>query len=213
MSPVRRSPLGRRGVVAIEFAVVLPFLIILVMATADILTALRSQMRLEATAVQIGQIVSQCTRIHNPGDVNEFWEHGQSIVGNLGTVTGTGAQGAIVITAVRRVSNANQVAWQLRTGSGAHDSTVANGGSVGARTPAAAGTAATLRGGFVVPDRETLIVTEVSLNRTALVLRQSVVGNSLPTQLRAATLFLSRMFDATPMQTPPTNNSNPFCTA
>ncbi|WP_237213929.1 TadE/TadG family type IV pilus assembly protein [Falsiroseomonas oryziterrae] len=205
----RADRLGRRGVAAVEFALVLPVLLILLLGTVDILTALRAQLRLETAAVQLGQIVSQCGRITDPtgqgnsGDLGQFWSHGQRMIGNLGTITGTGTDGAVIITAVRRRPNTNQneVAWQRRTGSGNHASSVANAGQQG--QPAPANTTATIAAGFVVPPNETLFVTEVTLNRTALLLRGPLVNNALPQQLRGTTLFLSRSPIPGDLQNPP----------
>lgn len=204
----RAERIGRRGVAAVEFALILPVLLILMLGTVDILTALRAQLRLETAAVQLGQIVSQCGRItddpaNETDDLGQFWTHGQRMIGNLGTIRGTGTDGAIIITAVRRRPNTNQneVAWQRRTGTGNHASSVANANQQGQPAPARAN--ATIAAGFIVPPNETLFVTEVTLNRTALLLRGPVVNNALPQQLRSVTLFLSRSSVPGDLQNPP----------
>jgi Flp pilus assembly protein TadG len=208
--PAHSRGLGRRGVAAVEFAFIAPVLVLLGLGCADIMTMLRAQLRIETAAVQLGQIVSQCLRVTTTGDTNQLFAHGQSMVGNLGIVTGNIApRGAIVITAVRNVSGQNRVAWQIRDGSLTHSSTVASGPM---NAPAPANTAAVIAGGFIVPPDETLIVTEIVLQRQALILRGQAVGIVLPDPLRANTLFLSRSADALAVQAL-TVDANRSCTA
>jgi Flp pilus assembly protein TadG len=57
---MRRVSGDRRGIAAIEFAIVAPLLIILALATVDLVQFIRSQLRLDETAAQLGQLVSQC---------------------------------------------------------------------------------------------------------------------------------------------------------
>jgi Flp pilus assembly protein TadG len=226
LGAVRRlvRPLGSRGVAAVEFAFCAPVLVILTLICADLMTALRAQLRLETAAVQLGQIVSQCTPITPSGggtaltitttDVANFFSHGQLMIGSLGRVTNPAntAQGSITITAVRNNgSGANQVAWQRRQGATGPNfaSTVANG-STNPVTEAAANTAANIANSFIVPTNETLMVTEIFLDRGALLLRGNLV---LPQTLRASTLFISRSTSPAAVQAAPTTSTSASCTA
>ena len=101
------------------------------------------------------------------------------------------------------------LAWQIRDGSQNHASTVAGGSN---NTAAAANAAASIANSFVVPSDETLVVTEVFLQRQALVLRGAMIGNALPPVLSANTLFLSRAPDGVAVQPAPRSSSNPDCT-
>jgi Flp pilus assembly protein TadG len=217
MRPVSR--LGLRGVAAVEFAICAPVLILLALGTTDVVTMLRAQLRIETAAVQLGQIVSQCVRI-NTKDRDNFFAHAQLMVGSLGRVTGNvDPEGAVVITAVKSVADttapsgrANRVAWQVRDGgtTGLYSSTAASGPS---NSAAPVDTAASIAANLVVPVNETLIVTEVFLERQALVLYGGFVANFVPPVLRANTLFLSRAPDALAIQTPPITSSTADCTA
>jgi Flp pilus assembly protein TadG len=204
--------LGSRGVAAIEFAITLPVLVLLGLGMADLMQALRAQLRLEATAVQLGQIVSQCQRITNAGDVNNLYAHAQLLMGNLGPVTGSvSPRGVVIITAVRNVSNQNRVAWQVRSGANTSGFSSTVAGRTG-NTAAQSGDTAAIAGGLVVPAEETLLVTEVMLSRDALILNGQSVAAFLPPVQRAATLFLSRAPDAVALQTL-TNSGTADCTA
>jgi Flp pilus assembly protein TadG len=197
-----RVSTDRRGVAALEFAVVVPVLLLLSLATADLVRFIRSQLRLDSTAVQLGQLVSQCNRITTPGDTDQFWAYAQRIIGSLGTVTGTSPQGSVIISAVYSQSGANKLAWQKRTGNTAQASSVGS----------TAGGAATIKEGFVVPTGQTLLVTEVSLPQQPWVFSANLMGNVLPKVLNGTTLFLTRAPDAPSLQQQPAASAQPDCT-
>jgi Flp pilus assembly protein TadG len=193
----------RRGAVALEFALFAPVLIFLVLATFDLVTLYRVQMRLDAAAAQIGQIASQCNRFTTPGDTGQFWAHAERIVGGSNVITGAAAQGAMILSAVYSVNNANRVAWQQRTGSALHASSVGT-----------AGNRAQIGENFLVPANQTLLVTEIFVPRQAWVLSSAVMGdNLLPSVLYGVSLFATRSPDAIAIQTPPTASANPDCTS
>jgi Flp pilus assembly protein TadG len=198
-----RARLDKRGVAAVEFALVAPVLILLALATTDVVQFLRSQLRLDATAVQLGQLVSQCNRITDSGDINRFWTYAQQIVGSLGTVTGANAQGAVIISAVYvNGIGTNKLAWQRKTGNATQTSSVGltQGGT------------ATITEGFVVPVGQTLLVTEVFLPQQPWVFSARFMGSVLPKVLNGTTLFLTRAPDAPSIQNVPSNSTQPDCT-
>lgn len=200
---MRHASLNKRGVAAIEFAIIAPVLLLLALAATDLVQLLRSQLRLDAAAVQLGQLVSQCNRITDPGDTAQFWVYAQSIVGNLGTVTGSNAQGSVVVSAVYSQAGANRFAWQRRTGNAAQLS------SVGTGTP---GGAAKIAETFIVPTGQTLLVTEVFLPRQPWVLSVNFMPAALPRVLNGTTLFMTRAADAPAIQQLPTSKTQPDCT-
>jgi Flp pilus assembly protein TadG len=203
--PTRRRAAARgdrRGSVAVEFAAVLPVLALLVTGAYDIVTLARAQLRLEAAAVQLGQIVSQCTAITSTGDTDRFWSYAQSILGRTGTVTGSGATGAVIVSAVFQSGGVNRVAWQRRTGVTSFTSSVGTAGGT-----------ATIAAGFVVPLGQTLLVTEIFVPRQAYVLSERLMGGTMPRTLRGITLFLSRAPDPVTLQAAPTTSTATSCTA
>lgn len=192
----------RRGTTSVEFALVMPVLLMLSLGTTDVVGLLRAQMRVDSTAQQLGQLVSQCNRISSPGDIGQFWAYAQRIMGTVGTVTGTGAEGAVIVSAIGWVSNSNRVVWQSRTGSGAYASTVGS-----------AGAAATLPGGASVPPGQTMFVTEVYLGREQWAMAAGLMGAGTERTLSGVSLFLTRAADAPSLQVPPATNPQPVCTA
>jgi Flp pilus assembly protein TadG len=199
---MRRVSGVRRGVAAVEFAIVAPVLILLALATADLVQFIRSQLRLDATAVQVGQLVSQCNRITDSGDISQFWSYAQQIVGSLGTVTGANAVGGVTISAVySKDGKTNTLAWQRTTGT---PWTSSVGKTVNST--------ATITEGFVVPTGQTLLVTEVFLPQTPWVLSAGFMGTVLPKVLNGTTLYLTRAPDAPSIQTLVVNTPQPDCT-
>jgi Flp pilus assembly protein TadG len=191
-----------RGVATIEFAVLAPTLLLLALVATDTVNLLRAQMRLDSTALQLGQLVSQCTRIVTPGDTDQFWSYADRIIGNLGEVVGSSPDGSVVISAVGLVGGVNRVQWQARTGSSSFASRVG-----------AAGTNPTLPGGYLVPAGQTLFVTEVFLRRESWPLGSSFMNSSGPQTLAGMTMFLSRVADAASLQAAPASRTTPDCTA
>jgi Flp pilus assembly protein TadG len=204
---LRRAALAllrqRRGMVSVETGLMAIPIALIVLGMVDVVNLFRAHLRVESAALQLGQLVSQCNAITTPGDTSQFWTYAQRIVGNLGTVTGAGATGAVVISAVGRVNNANQVVWQQRTGSTAHASEVG-----------VAGGAATLAGGFQVPTGQTLFVTEVFLPHATwdTAVTHRLMESPQTRVLRGSTMFLTRAPDAPSLLLPPKASANPNCT-
>jgi Flp pilus assembly protein TadG len=199
---MRRVNRDRRGVAAVEFAIIAPVLILLALATSDLVQFIRSQLRLDETAVQLGQLVSQCDSI-STGDTQQFWNYAQQIIGSLGQVTGDPKKtpGAVIISAVYSQNGANKLAWQVQTGNPNQSSSV--GGVVGGP--------ANITEGFTVPANETLLVTEVYLPLQAWVFSAGFIGNVMNTVLNGTTLYLTRASDGAALQKAP-QGSSPVCT-
>ncbi len=198
MFPAEQVLRGRRGAAAIELVLMAPIFFLIALATTDVVRYFRAQLRVETVAVQLGQIVSQCRRITDPGDVSQFWTHATRIAGGVVDVN-SGTGGAVIITAVGRNNNANRALWRKRTG----NTTIAS--SVATTVPGAA----TIAEGFVVPTGQTLFVTEVYAIVQPWILSAGLIGTVLPNVLNGTTLFLSRAPDPTVLQTDPANATNP----
>jgi hypothetical protein len=183
-------------VAAVEFAFVAPLLIILALVTVDLVQFIRAQFRLDETAVQLGQLVSQCDSI-STADEAQFWNYAQQIVGSVGQVTGDPKEtpGTVIISAIYSSDGkTNKVAWQI-------SSNQTHGSSVGG-----AGGAAKVTEGFIVPSGDTLLVTEVYLPLQAWVFSTGFMGNVLSATLNGTTLYLTRAPDASAIQTLTTSN-------
>lgn len=208
MRPASRPPLRaaerRRGSVATELALMAPLLFIVALCTTDLIRVFRAQLRMEMVAVQIGQIVSQCPRITDPGDLAEFWGHAARIADGRVDVNSP-AGGAIVISAISQADNANRLNWQRRAGNASAVSAFGGGG------------APVIRGrgnqSFLVPAGQTLFATEVFAIVRPWTISAGLIGTALPSEIFGITMFLSRAPDPTRLQAVPLNSNARDCTA
>lgn len=195
-----RPASARRGVATVEMALVAPIVLLLIAGTVDVVRHLRAHLRVETAAVQIAQIVSQCTRINAPGDTDRLWSYGQAVAGNIVDLRSTNGTGAIVVSAISMVGNAPQVRWQQRSGNPTYSSRFG--------TP---GNTAILSDNMTVPAGQTLFAVEVTGASQAWVFGSGMMG-SLLGQLTGVTMYLSRATDPTQLQAAPTNSTARACT-
>jgi len=200
-------------VAAAELAVVAPVLVLIsfgitdlyrIIGITDLYRIMSAQGRVEATAVQVGQTVSQCDAITSPGDTGQFWALAQGTLGGVANVRGgqgASADGAVIVTGVRNVGGANRVAWQVRTGATGHASAIGSSGG-----------GATIPGTYVVPAGQLLIVTKVFAPAQPWVVSRTLMAmDALPAVLRASSMYLSRLPDAAAVTQGPSNNNATVC--
>jgi hypothetical protein len=199
---LRRAGGGERGAAGLEFAAVTPAIMMLVLFTTDLVQHLRGQMRLEAVAAQVGQIVSRCAEITVPGDSSQLQAFAQEIAGGLTTLTRADSGGALVISAVYNDNGANRVAWQIRSGNVATASGIGGAGALG-RLPA----------DMVVPPGQTMLATEAFAVVSPFSLAARLMGSGGPREIYAVSLFLTRAPDAVRLQQAPTASNAMVCTA
>ena len=173
---------------------------------ADTVQMLRTKLRLDSTAMQVNQVVSQCNTISAPGDTAQFWQQAQDLLGStvdvLGTAPATVPDGTIIVSAVYNDRGVNRVAWQVRSGTGGHASAFGGAG----------GTAA-LPAGFAVPGDHTLVVTEIFAPTKAWALSGKLMGGKQDRLLGATTMLISRALDPARLRQPPSASTAMACTA
>ena len=76
----------RRGVAAIEFALVAPFIILMMLAGADLTIFMRTNMRIDETATELALVVTQYQDLYD-GDFTGLFNAAQTVAGTT-TVTG-----------------------------------------------------------------------------------------------------------------------------
>jgi Flp pilus assembly protein TadG len=189
----------RRGVAAIEFAIIAPIFLLLLLATFDLVQYLRTQLRLDTIAVQVGQNVSQCNQITTPGDTDQFWSDAQQIAGSAVDFTNP-LGGAIIVSAIYLSNGANKVAWQIRKGNSLFKSNI---DVTGQTTP--------VLSSFLVPTGQTLITTEVFTNANPWVLSSAFMGGIKTNTLYGNSLLLSRSTNPVQLQQTPTASNATVC--
>jgi len=137
--------LGERGVAAIETAIVVPILVILLIGVTEVGSKILTGHQLNTTASRVGDLVTQQSKLTNAA-LNDIFAAVEHIAGEA-----YGENGVVIISAVTGKNGAPQVAWQRR-GAG----TLQEPSHVGAT-----GATAQLPGNFTVADGETVIVVEV----------------------------------------------------
>jgi Flp pilus assembly protein TadG len=120
MNLIRRLLADRRAVAAVEIALLLPVLLVMCLAAADLVFEIENWYRLNNTTTQVGEIVSQCQAISTPADTDIFIADAQQVAAPL-SITGAAnnaLSGAIIISALGVNSQGNVVLlWQVRSGS------------------------------------------------------------------------------------------------
>lgn len=112
---MRNLARDRRGIAAVEFAVVTPLLLVLVVAFIDMVQVGRGHLRVQSTATQIGQAISQCNRV-SAGDETQLMNLAQRL---LGPFASPGKGYAVVVTVIGRDAQNNAFTWPMqRTTSG-----------------------------------------------------------------------------------------------
>lgn len=147
MSLTRRTD-PRSGVAAVEFAILLPLLILLFVATAELVLHIRTWFRLERTAAEVTNAASQAGAL-TASDVAGLFDAAQAIAAPvLAWSSSAGLPRArTIIGVVSGTAAGNVVSWSCSRG----DAGLAN---------LVAGKAA-LPNGFQVPAGQSVLVTEV----------------------------------------------------
>ena len=204
----------RRGVSAIEFALVTWVLAMLAMATVDLVTYIRIYFRLEQVAAQMGEVITQCQAINNPGDLNRFQAEAQIMAGDLNITAPLGV-GSFIVTAIvpGTPTSGNgtpppTVAWQYFSGNSLYGSAMCKPAltcTAGAQATVP-GYDNTLSPPVVIPSNQVLITTEA----TASVLPFTFSAKFIPqaaSVLHLDALFLVRSANPTNLAKVTANNT------
>ena len=90
-------------------------LLLLTLGGADLALWVRGAFRLDEVTAQLGEIVSQCPGINDPGDFGTFFSDAQQVAGQLDLTSKTGG-GAFIITAMGVVDGTATILWQRSVG-------------------------------------------------------------------------------------------------
>jgi Flp pilus assembly protein TadG len=147
MSLIRRAD-PRRGTAAVEFALLVPLLILLFGGTAEIVIHIRTTFRLERTAAEVANVASQFDALA-PADVAGLLDAAKAIAAPVlawSNGTGTG-RARTMIGVVSGTAGGNSLTWSCSRGDAGLTNLVAG--------------RAALPNGFVVPSGQSVLVVEV----------------------------------------------------
>lgn len=108
--PMRKPVPDRRGVAGVEFALAAPVLMMLFLGFVDVVQFGRGHLRVQSTATQIGQVISQCKKVSR-GDETQLMDLAQRL---LGPFAAAGKGWAVVVTAIGRDAQNNAFTWTMR---------------------------------------------------------------------------------------------------
>lgn len=178
MNRSRRTEQDRRGVATIEFALAAPFILLLMLGGADLTVYLRTAMRVDETATEVAQVVTQYDNLYQ-GDFTALFNDAQTIAG---TTPVTGLLGATIISGIVN-SNGNQtIAWQNRSPSATFSSQFGSVGSV-----------PTLPNNYRLPTGGVLIAVEVATSTSPWVFSARLMPASSIHSVRSFALFQPRL--------------------
>ena len=175
-----RSIGTRRGVAAVEFALVAPFIILLILAGTDLTIFMRTKMRIDETATGVALIVTQYQNLYD-SDFTGLFTAAQTVAG---TTPVTGLLGTTVITGIVTDGNDRQtIAWQKR-------STQATSNSL---FGTAVGSVPRLPNSYLMPKNSTLIAVEVFTSASPWILSATLMGGAGTTSVRTYALYQPRL--------------------
>ena len=143
-----RWSIGRRdrGNVAVEFALALPVLILLLLASAELGRFVLLHQKIDRVASTMADLVARAETI-SESEIDDIF----TAAGQVAEPFDLGSQGRVLISSVTNDGSGPTVAWQRLDG----------GSYVAASQIGAEGEPATLSGEFAVAEGETAIISEV----------------------------------------------------
>jgi len=155
-----RVLLSKGGLATIEFAIVAPFLVLIMLAAADVSFFLRAKLRLDTAATSLAQVTTQYTQLY-AGDFTNLFKISQLAAGSVAV---SGQFGATIISGITNPAGAQTIAWQQISPSSTFVSAIGLKGAV-----------PLLPHNYKLPIGATLVVTEVFSNLTPWVFAATVM--------------------------------------
>jgi Flp pilus assembly protein TadG len=176
--PTEGSNALRRGVAAVEFALVAPFLLLLMLGGADLTIFMRTAMIINETANEVALTVTQYQSLYT-SDFTVLFNAAQTIAG---TTPVTGLVGTTIITGIVNSNGKQTIAWQQRSPSATFNSLFGTARAV-----------PVLPNNYVLPSGGTLIAVEVFTPVTPWVFSASLMAASSVRSLRSYALYQPRL--------------------
>jgi Flp pilus assembly protein TadG len=167
------------GVAALEFALTAPFVILVMLAGADLSLFMRTVMRMDETSSGVAMAVTQYDSLY-AGDFTGLFNASQQIAGTTTPVTGL--FGATIISGIVNTGGKQTISWQQISPSATFKSLF---GVVGA--------VPILPNSYLLPSGGTLIAVEVFTTSSTWVLSAKLMGGPGSTSIRSFALFAPRL--------------------
>lgn len=160
-----RSKLCRdkRGVAALEFAILAPVLLLLLLATTDLVVWMRTWLRMEQTVSEMTQVITQYNTLYTSDFTTTFYPLAQIAVGSA-ALTCNG--GGMVVTGIDNSSGVPAVRWQWSSGACA---------SSGFTKTIASKITLAMPGSYVPPSGYSVIVVELFTTQSEYVFSQNIM--------------------------------------
>jgi Flp pilus assembly protein TadG len=169
----------RGGLAAVEFALVAPFIIMVMLAGTDLTIFMRTMMRVDETASETSLAVTQYQSLYD-SDLTYLFNAAQTVAG---TTPVTGLIGATIITGIISSGGKQTIAWQRLSPSATFSSQFGT----------AIGSAPNLPNNYLLPSGGTLIAVEVFTTATPWILSASLLSGSGVTSIRSYALYQPRL--------------------
>lgn len=156
----RRGGLGRRGVAAVEFALVVPAVLIILLGVADLSVLIRATWHLERSAGELANVIAQFDSLRE-ADFPALFDVADRIAMPYEL---TGQRGAVIITSLSGTANGAVVSWRRRAG------------AADMLTRFGAQPAPVLPVGFTLPAGQTAIAVETYARIAPWVLSANLLG-------------------------------------
>jgi Flp pilus assembly protein TadG len=166
------------GVAGIEFALLAPFVILVMLAGADLSLFMRSVMRMDETSTEVAVAVTQYANLYD-SDFTLLFLASQTIAN---TTPVSGLFGATIISGVVNTGGRQTIAWQKISPSATFKSLIGVAGAV-----------PVLPNSYVLPTGGTLIAVEVFTTASPWVLSATLMGGPGSSSIRSYALFQPRL--------------------
>jgi Flp pilus assembly protein TadG len=184
-----RDRSGRRGVAALEFALVLPVATLLLLGGTDLVFYLTDWFRLERTASETADIVSRADTLSaasftTPGG---YFAIADQIAAPLSV---SGPNGATIVSAIVNNGTKTTIAWQQsNTANAAYVSKIGRPGG-----------APVLPQGYSVPSGQSVIAVEIYSGINPWVLSLAMMGSAGPPSVYVYSFYRPRAGDLSQLQ-------------
>lgn len=173
-----RRAAARSGIAAIEFALLAPFVILAMLAGADLSLFMRTVMRVDETANEVAIMVTEYANLYD-SDFTTMFNASQTIAN---TMPVTGLFGATIISGIVQSGATQTIAWQATSPSSTFKSVFGAKGAV-----------PVLPDSYLLPAGGTLIAVEVFTTASPWVLSAKLMGGPGGSSIRSYALFQPRL--------------------